>query len=93
MATYPPTHTYLQLTLGFETLDKAAALGLETGFSNLKIRLLYSKIVAVVVSKPSGNKNKCAVYMVSVPGFYTHTLALEAALDLETSTPLTEGGF
>ena len=64
----------VQSTLGFETLDKAAALGLETatpltdprqyinsnlGFRNLKIWLLYSKIAAVVVSKPSGNKNKC----------------------------------
>ena len=29
--------------------------------------------------------------MVSVPGFYTQTLALAAALDLETLTPLTEG--
>ena len=63
----------LQSTLGFETLDKAAALGLATatpltdlrqyinsnlGFSNLKIWLLYSKIAAVVVAKPSGNKNK-----------------------------------
>ena len=59
--------------MGFETLDKAAALGLATatpltdlrqyinsnlGFSNLKIWLLYSKIVAVVVAKPSGHKNK-----------------------------------
>ena len=67
----------IQSTLGFETLDKAAALGLETatpltdprqyinsnlGFRNLKIWLLYSKIAAVVVSKSSGNKNKCAVY-------------------------------
>ena len=63
----------VQSTLGFETLDKAAALGLETatpltdprqyinsnlGFRNLKIWLLYSKIAAVVVAKPSGNKNK-----------------------------------
>ena len=30
--------------------------------------------------------------MRSVPGFYTQTLALAAALDLETSTPLTEAG-
>ena len=66
----------IQSTLGFETLDKAAALGLETatpltdprqyinsnlGFRNLKIWLLYSKIAAVVVSKSSGNKNKTKV--------------------------------
>ena len=74
----PPTlldheHNVIQSTLGFETLDKAAALGLATatplmdlrqyinsnlGFSNLKIWLLYSKIAAVVVAKPSGHKNK-----------------------------------
>ena len=63
----------LQSTLGFETLDIAAALDLETatpltelrqyinsnlGFRNLKIWLLYSKIAAVVVAKPSENKNK-----------------------------------
>ena len=64
---------WIQSTLGFKTLDKAAALGLETatpltdprqyinsnlGFRNLKIWLLYSKIAAVVVTKPSGHKNK-----------------------------------
>ena len=68
-----PFQMVLQSTLGFATLDKAAALGLATatpltdlrqyinsnlGFSNLKIWLLYSKIAAVVVAKPSGHKNK-----------------------------------
>ena len=78
------SHYVVQSTLGFETLDKAAALGLETatpltdprqyinsnlGFRNLKIWLLYSKIAAVVVSKPSGNKNKCAVYRETADGY------------------------
>ena len=73
--------------MGFETLDKAAALGLETatpltdprqyinsnlGFRNLKIRLLYSKIAAVVVAKPSGNFCACAVYRETADG-YPHT--------------------
>ena len=104
----PKGNKAIQSTLGFESLYKAAALGLETatplrdprqyinsnlGFRNLKIWLLYSKIAAVVVSKPSGIKI-CLVISVHAPCTERPLpLALAAALDLETSTPLTEGGF
>ena len=98
----------LQSTLGFETLDKAAALGLATatpltdprqyinsnlGFSNLKIWLLYSKIAAVVVAKPSGNKNKHTKTLALSTTWSLYPEPVAAALALATSTPLTEGGF
>ena len=79
----------VQSTLGFETLDKAAALGLEAatpltdprqyinsnlGFRNLKI--------AVVVSKSSGNKNKCAVYRETADGYPRTAVTLLCLINL-----------
>ena len=45
--------------MGFETLDKADALGLETATPLTDPRqYMNSKIAAVVVAKPRGHKNK-----------------------------------
>ena len=66
---------------GSRFLNPARPLKQGSGFSNQ------------VVAKPSGNKNKNGNKLYQPPGCYTQTIALVAALDLETSTPMTEGGF
>ena len=60
----------IQSTLGLETAtpltDPRQYINSNLGFRNLKIWLLYSKIAAVVVSKPSGIKI-CLVISVHAP--------------------------